>query len=138
MERFLSQPVPILFAVCQGVQQLANGAINLLGIFDRLVVYRLPDGTLPEVVNLQVVTLWTGGQGNFEQVFRLLNQDGQQILEMRTNFTLRETAHRHLIVNLIAFPAQEGVFTLITGREEVELLRQDFTLVIEPLPDAGV
>lgn len=51
-ESFLNQPVPIIFAICQGIQQLANGALNLLGIFDRMTLYRMPDGTAPDAVNL--------------------------------------------------------------------------------------
>jgi hypothetical protein len=33
MQGFLTKPYPIIFAFCQSVQQLADGAINLLGFF---------------------------------------------------------------------------------------------------------
>lgn len=134
MEGFLARPVPIVFAVCQGVQQLANGGINLLGIFDRMTVHQLPDGTLPDTVSLQVLTMWTGGQGTFTHVLRLLDQDGRQILETRAGFALPNTSHRHIIVDLIAFPVREGTSTLAVFRGDDELLRQDFTIEVGPFP----
>ncbi|HTE85312.1 MAG TPA: hypothetical protein VK821_11310 [Dehalococcoidia bacterium] len=133
-ETFLNQPVPILFAVCQGIQQLAGGALNLLGIFDRLTLYRMPDGTAPDAVNLQLITQWTGGQGDFEHVIRLLDQDGNTIGENRTSFSLPGPSHRHNIQTLMAFPVREGPITIIVCRAEVELLRQDFTIEVQPFP----
>lgn len=130
----LTLPVPVIFAVCQGVQQLANGAFNLLGIYDRITVYQLPDGTTPDTVTLQVATVWTGGNGRFEQVLRLLNQDGEQVVESRSSFTLAGTSARHVIVAMIAAPAREGVYTFTVGRGEEELLRQDFTIEVVPFP----
>lgn len=137
MQIFHRQPVPVVFAICQGVQQLASRAINLLGIFDRLTVYRLPDGTAPDAVTLQVVTIWTGGQGEFEQVLRVLDQDGSLVGEARTAFALEGTSHRYYNINLIAIPVREGIYTLTVGRSEEELLRQDFTVEIAPFPGAA-
>lgn len=137
MQGFLTQPVPVIFAVCQGVQQLADGAFNLLGIFDRMIVFTLPDGTKPDRIVLQVATVWTGGQGDFEQVLRLLDQDGTTVVEARTSFVLTGTSHRHYIISLIGVPAQEGIYTITVGRGAEELLRQDFTIAIAPFPGAA-
>lgn len=133
MQELLSQPVPIIFTCCQGWQQLATGGFNLLGIFDRLTVGRLPDGRSPDAVNLQVVTVWTGGQGEFEQVLRVLDQDGQQVVEARLAFSLPSTSARTILINMLVIPVREGVYTITVGRGQDELLRQDFTLLIGPL-----
>lgn len=133
-ETFLNQPVPILFAVCQGIQQLANGSLNLLGIFDRMMLYRMPDGSAPDAVNLQVATQWTGGQGDFEHALDLLDLDGDRVLQARVQFTLPGPSHRHTVMNLIAFPAREGIFTLVVSRGPDELLRQNFTIEVAPFP----
>ena len=50
MNDVLGRPVPIVFAACQMVQQLSNGAFNLLGIFDKLTLFRLPDGSVADTV----------------------------------------------------------------------------------------
>lgn len=135
MQALLDKPVPVIFAVCQGVQQLVNGAFNLLGIFDKMSVFRLPDGTAPDAVTIQVVTVWTGGRGDFEQVIRVRDQDATQVAEARTPFSLLVTSARHYIINLINIPAREAIYALTVARaDEEELLRQDFTIVIAPFP----
>ena len=134
MQVFHQQPVPFIFAVCQGVQELANRTFNLLGIFDRLIVFELPDGTKPSAVGLQVVTVWTGGEGEFPHVLRVLDEDANLILEAPGTFRLNDVSQRHYQVNLISFPLREGPLTLTVGRGDEELLRQQFTIEVAPFP----
>lgn len=135
MNELLSQPNPIIFTVCQGVQQLTNGAFNLLGVYDKMLVSQLPDGTLPDSVTLQVVVVWTGGQGKFEQILRVLDQDAQQIGEVRAKFELASTSARHYAIALLGMPIKEGILTLTVARGDgEELLREDFTIEVVPFP----
>ena len=137
MQELLDKPVPIIFAVCEGVQQLANRTFNLLGIFDRLIIYKLPDGTIADNVTLQVITCWTGGRGAFEQVIKVLDQDGQPFIESRSPFTLTGTA-RHFIISQIVVPVRERIYTLTLARVgEDELVRQDFTIEVAAFPGTG-
>ena len=133
----LNLPVPIVFTVCQGIQQVVGGTFNVLSIFDRLTLPMLPDGTPPQSVRLQVLTVWTGGRGAFEQVLRVLDSDGREIFGGRTPYTLAGTSHRHYIVALIDLPAAPGVYTLTAGRPELELVRQDFTIELAQLPGSA-
>ncbi len=134
MEGFLTRPVPIVFTVCKGVQQIVDGTFNVLSVFDRVNLYRMPDGTVPETVTLPTVTVWTGGQGDFKQILRILNPDGNEILSQETEFQLKSTSQRHYIVSVVSIPAAEGVYTLTVGRPDMELLRQDFTVGFVPFP----
>lgn len=132
MQELLNAPVPIVFAACQLVQRLDTGALNVLGIFDTFTIGRLADGSLPDLISIEVVTVWTGGQGEFEQVIRLRDQDSREIAEARTLFTLSTTSQRHSIVVRLPVPGRAEVWALTVARGEVELLRQDFTTQMEP------
>jgi hypothetical protein len=134
MQGFLTQPVPIVFTVCKGVQQITDGTFNILSVFDRLSLYRMPDGSTPPVVTLPTVTVWTGGQGNFKQVLTVLDADGAEVAVQESEFQLTSTSHRHYVVGIISVPAKEGVCTLTVGRPDMELLRQDFTVGFVPFP----
>jgi hypothetical protein len=136
MQDVLGKPVPIVFAVCQGWQELRNGTFNLLGMFDKMMLRRLPDGSLPNRVALPIFSTWTGGVGDFEQVITILNQDGSVILSHPTKFHLTSTSHRHNIVAQLAFAPVEGAITITIGRPDQELLRQDFTFEVEAAPPA--
>ena len=127
----LHLPVPIVFTACQGVQQITGGSFNILSIYDRLTIAVLPDGTPPETVRIQVVTVWTGGQGDFEQILRLRTVDGAQASELRTPFHLNGTSARHYVVSLWEIPACAGIYTMTVARPDMELLRQDFTIEIQ-------
>ena len=134
-ESFMNLPVPIVFTVCRAVQQLTDGTFNILSIYDRLNFYVLPDGTRPDTVTLQVVTVWTGGQGPFRQLINVLDSDAAPIVPgQAADFTLASTSSRHYNVALIAIPAKEGVYTITVGRPDMELLRQDFTIGNVPFP----
>jgi hypothetical protein len=127
----LDKPVPIIFAVCQGWQQLKNDTWNFLSIFDRMIVRPLPDGTLPDSVTVPVVTSWTGASGSFEQWLQVLDADANKVGEARTPFVLPSTSSRHNIITVMALPPVAGVYTLTVGRPDYEvLLRQDFTLQV--------
>lgn len=130
----LSLPVPVIFAFAQAAQPLASGALNIIGIFDKMTLYRGPDGETPESVTIPIVTVWTGGRGDFEQVLRVLDEDGGLLIEARQPFSLAGTSSRHWIQSLLAFPVKEGVMTVILCRGGEELLRQDFTLLVADFP----
>lgn len=130
----LTLPVPIIFTVAMGFQQLANGAINVLGIYDRLTVGRLPTGETPEAVSINVYTQWTGGVGEFEQKLEVLDEDGARILEARAPFALPITSARAAIVAVLVVPARAGIYSMILSRGDDELLRQDFTLAVADSP----
>lgn len=136
MQGFLTKPFPIIFAFCQAIQQLADGAINLLGIYSGLTVWIMPDGTRADVINVPVVTVWTGGLGEFEQVIRVRDQEGQIVAEMRFAFALKGTSDRHTIAGLMALPVREGPHTVTVSRgdDDEELSRQDFVITIAPFP----
>jgi hypothetical protein len=137
-ESFMNLPVPIVFTVCRAVQQVTDGTFNILSVYDRLNVYVMPDGTRADTVTLQVVTVWTGGQGSFRQLLNVLNDDGAPVVpEQATAFTLASTSSRHYNVGLIVIPAKEGVYTITVGRPDLELLRQDFTIGSVPFPGAA-
>jgi hypothetical protein len=136
LKDYLDKPLPIIFAVCQGVQQLTNGAFNLLGVFDKITVYKLPDGTRPDAFTVQIVTAWTGGRGDFEEVIGVLDEDGNRVGEARTAFALPATNHRHYNISVMALPAKEGILTLTVARADEELLRQDFTVEVAEFPGA--
>lgn len=134
MQGFLTQPVPIVFTVCKGVQQITDGTFNVLSVFDRVNLYRMPDGSTPQTVTLPTLTVWTGAQGDFRQILRVLDADGNEILSQETDFKLNSTSHRHYVVSVMSMPAAEGVYTLTVGRPDFELLRQDFTVGFVPFP----
>ena len=134
MQEVLDKPVPIVFAVVQGIQQLVDRTLNLLSIYDKLIAHKLPDGTLPDSVTIQVVTIWTGGQGDFEQVIQVLDQDAKLIGESKMQFHLPRTSHRFYMVALINMPVRVGIFTLTVARGTDELLRQDFTVEVADFP----
>ena len=124
----LNRPLPIVFAVSRGIQQLTDGSLNILSVYDRLNVMQMPDGTRAETVTLQVACCWTGGNGAFTQVLRFLDADGHQIAEQQTDFTLPDVVHRHWVIALVTIPSTDGVYTIAVGRSDQELLRQSFTI----------
>jgi len=70
-------------------------------------------------------------------VLRLLDPDGQQIGELRIDFALPNPAHRHSVISSLGFPVRAGVFTLLVGRGEEEMLRQTFTITIVDATQPG-
>lgn len=63
-----------------------------------------------------------------------MDQDGGMILEARQSFELASTSVRQYNINLVTFPLHAGVITMTIGRGDEELLRQDFTIEVQPFP----
>lgn len=129
-EELLDRPQPIVFAICQDFQQLADGTISLLSIYDRMMLTTVPGAAGPETVTVGVFAIETGAQGTFTSIVRVRDDDGQTIAEVRSDFTLVSTSERHYVPCVLIIPAHPGVYTATIGHEEQELLRQDFTLEI--------
>lgn len=134
-EAFLTQPVPIVFAVVQGYQRLDDGTFNLLGIFDRMTIGVPAGENVPAGLGIQIVTVWTGGRGDFVQTLRILDQDGNEVGGAQTPCSLTGTSARHILLATVVIPVRAGSVTIMVGRGDEELLRQDFTVEVQQAPE---
>lgn len=89
--------------ICDMVQELENGDLNYIGVFNETIV--------GESLDFDLVTTWIGEKGNYKQVVKVVSPDGKILDQDNHIFTIEE--HYHNVITSLLFNIDKGgVYTI--------------------------